>query len=52
MEYEKAKIEQLFSDCKVADTEITNKAKELENIIQKIELKEKRWFELSAKMEG
>ena len=52
LEYEKAKIEQLFSDGKVADTEITNKAKELENIIQKIELKEERWFELSAKMEG
>lgn len=52
LEYEKSKIEQLFTDGKVADTEITNKAKELENIIQKIELKEERWFELSAKMEG
>ncbi len=52
LEYEKSKIEQLFSDGKIADTEITNKAKELENIIHKIETKEERWFELSAKMEG
>jgi ATP-binding cassette subfamily F protein uup len=36
----------------VADTEITTKAKELQNIINKIEDKEARWFELSAKIEG
>lgn len=52
LEIEKAKIEQLFSDGKVADADIEKKAKELENIITKIEEKEERWFELSAKMEG
>jgi ATP-binding cassette subfamily F protein uup len=52
LEIDKTKIEQLFSDGKVADTDIEKKAKELENIIKKIEMKEERWFELSAKMEG
>jgi len=52
LEIEKAKIEQLFSEGKVADGDIEKKAKELENIINKIEEKEERWFELSAKIEG
>ncbi len=52
LEVEKAKIEQLFADGKVADADIEKKAKELEAIITKIELKEERWFELSAKIEG
>ncbi|AOW11032.1 ABC-F family ATP-binding cassette domain-containing protein [Flavobacterium gilvum] len=51
LEIEKAKIEQLFSDGKIADADIEKKAKELENLIKKIETKEERWFELSAKME-
>ena len=52
LEIEKTKIEQLFSEGKVADADIEKKAKELENIINKIEAKEERWFELSAKIEG
>ncbi|KAB1155007.1 ABC-F family ATP-binding cassette domain-containing protein [Flavobacterium luteum] len=52
LEIEKAKIEQLFSDGKVLDSDIANKANELKNIIQKMEDKEERWFELSAKIEG
>jgi len=52
LEIEKTKIEQLFSEGKVADADIEKKAKELQNIILKIEAKEERWFELSAKMEG
>jgi ABC transport system ATP-binding/permease protein len=52
LELEKLKIEQLFSDGKVADTDISAKAKELENIINKMEDREERWFELSAKLEG
>jgi ATP-binding cassette subfamily F protein uup len=52
LELDKAKIEQLFSDGKVADADIEKKAKELETIINKIEQKEERWFELSAKIEG
>ena len=51
LEIQKATIEQLFSDGKVADEDIEQKAKELEAIIQKIEAKEERWFELSAKIE-
>lgn len=50
LEQEKAKIEQLFTDGKVV--EIEKKAKELENIIKKMEAKEERWFELSSKLEG
>ena len=51
LEIQKATIEQLFSDGKVADNDIEQKAKDLEAIIQKIEAKEERWFELSAKIE-
>ncbi len=52
LEYEKKMIEQLFSDGKVVDSEIGTKANELQKIIKKIEEKEERWFELSAKNEG
>jgi len=52
LEIDKAKIEQLFSDGKVADANIEKKANELQNIINSIETKEERWFELSAKIEG
>ncbi len=52
LEIQKVAIEQLFSDGKVADTDIEKKAKDLEEIIQKIETKEERWFELSAKIES
>lgn len=51
LENQKAAIEQLFSDGKVADEAIESKAIELEKIISKIEEKEMRWFELSAKNE-
>ncbi len=52
LESQKVAIEQLFSDGKVADEDIEKKAKDLEEIIQKIETKEERWFELSAKIES
>ena len=52
LESQKIAIEQLFSDGKVADADIEKKAKDLEEIIQKIETKEERWFELSAKIES
>ena len=52
LELEKSRIEQLFSDGKVDEKDVLSKAKELENIINKMELKEERWFELSAKVEG
>jgi len=49
LELEKNKIEQLFAENKVDSIE--QKANELQQIINKIELKEERWFELSAKLE-
>ena len=51
LEYEKKQIENQFAEGKIADTDITAKAKELEVIIKKMEEKEERWFELSSKME-
>ncbi len=51
LEIEKVKIEKLFSDGKVADSEIESKAVELQSVIEKMEQKEERWFELSAKNE-
>ena len=52
LEVQKIAIEQLFTDGKVPDNDISKKAKELENINNKIEDREERWFELSAKIEG
>lgn len=51
LEYEKKQIENLFAEGKVADADITKKAEELQAIINKLEAKEERWFELSLKME-
>jgi len=52
LEIEKIKIEKLFSDGKVAEADIEKKANELQSIINKMDQKEERWFELSAKIEG
>ena len=52
LEEQKTTIEILFSDGKVAESDIEKKGKELQNLINKMETKEERWFELSAKMEG
>lgn len=51
LEREKEAIELLFSEAKIADNEIAQKASELEVILKKIEEKTERWFELSAKIE-
>ncbi|NUY81100.1 ABC-F family ATP-binding cassette domain-containing protein [Flavobacterium sp. MAH-1] len=51
LEWRKKEIEQLFSDGKVADADISAKADELQKIISELENKEERWFELSAKSE-
>jgi ATP-binding cassette subfamily F protein uup len=50
LEYEKKQIEDLFAENKVADDDITTKALVLQELIQKLESKEERWFELSGKM--
>ncbi|WP_026724596.1 ABC-F family ATP-binding cassette domain-containing protein [Flavobacterium sasangense] len=51
LEIQKKTIEQEFADGKVADDKIEAKANELQKIIQTLEEKEERWFELSSKME-
>ena len=51
LEYQKKQIEQEFSDGKVADDKIETKANELQKIIQSLDEKEARWFELSSKIE-
>jgi ATP-binding cassette subfamily F protein uup len=51
LEYNKKQIEQEFADGKVSDDTIEAKANELQKIIQSLEAKEERWFELSSKME-
>ena len=52
LEEQKTKIELLFSEGEVAENDIEKKGNELQNLINKMEAKEERWFELSAKMEG
>ena len=51
LEHKKKHIESEFSEGKVADDQIETKANELQKIIESLEAKEERWFELSAKME-
>ncbi len=51
LEYNKKQIEQEFADGRVTDDKIEAKANELQKIIQALEEKEERWFELSSKME-
>ena len=51
LEFNKKEIEKLFSDGKVSDADIEKKANELQKVIQTLEEKEERWFELSSKIE-
>ena len=51
LEYNKKQIEQEFADGKVADDKIEAKVNELQKVIQTLEEKEERWFELSSKIE-
>lgn len=51
LEAKKVEIENTFSNGEVSAEEIETKANELQDILQSIETKEERWFELSAKME-
>lgn len=52
LEFKKKEIEAEFAEGKVADDKIETKANELQKIIQSLEEKEERWFDLSSKMEG
>nr|WP_255555228.1 ABC-F family ATP-binding cassette domain-containing protein [Flavobacterium sp. NKUCC04_CG] len=52
LEQKKIEIEKMFSEGKVTDeSSIEMKANELKSILKKMEAKEERWFELSAKNE-
>lgn len=51
LEIEKKKIEQEFSDNLVQADDIEKKSNELQGVIQKMESKEERWFELLEKAE-
>ena len=51
LEYQKKQIEDGFSNGTVSDEEMISKGLELQKIIENLEEKEERWFELSSKME-
>jgi ATP-binding cassette subfamily F protein uup len=52
LEKKKEKIEAQFANGEVADDKINEVSVELQKIIEEIDHKEERWFELSAKLEG
>lgn len=51
LEYQKKQIEDSFSNGTFSDNEMIAKGLELQKIIETLEEKEERWFELSSKME-
>lgn len=51
LEEKKLEIEKLFSEGKVDENKIDEKANELQKILNDLEEKEEKWFDLSAKME-
>jgi len=52
LELQKIAIENLFSNGEIPDSDIQNQANKLQAILEKMEIKEERWFELSTKLEG
>src|SRR5690554_5229865 len=52
LEYKKKEIEDLFSAGTLSDEELVVKGVDLQKIIDALEEKEMRWFELSEKMES
>jgi ATP-binding cassette subfamily F protein uup len=52
LEKKKAAIENQFANNEVLPEDITKKSLELQEIINDLEQKEERWFELSMKLEG
>lgn len=51
LEYDKNELENKFNNPNLSQDEITKLSLELEELINTIEAKEERWFELSAKLE-
>ncbi|MCD8451321.1 ABC-F family ATP-binding cassette domain-containing protein [Tenacibaculum dicentrarchi] len=52
LQKKKQVIETKFMNVEFSTDEINDKSKELQEIIETLETKEERWFELSMKMEG
>ncbi|CAL2062065.1 ABC-F family ATP-binding cassette domain-containing protein [Tenacibaculum sp. 190524A05c] len=52
LQKKKTDIEGQFANGSIAPEEINDKSVELQQIIEDLETKEERWFELSMKMEG
>ncbi|WP_272151043.1 ABC-F family ATP-binding cassette domain-containing protein [Tenacibaculum aiptasiae] len=52
LQKKKAELEEKFMNVEFSADEINEKSKELQDIIESIEEKEERWFELSMKLEG
>ncbi|GAA3585906.1 ABC-F family ATP-binding cassette domain-containing protein [Snuella lapsa] len=50
--YDKKELEAKFNNPDLSQEEINTLSIELQNLIETIEAKEERWFELSAKLEG
>ena len=50
--YDKKELESKFNNPDLSQEEINNLSEELQKIIDTIEAKEERWFELSSKLEG
>lgn len=51
LEYKKKQIEDGFSDGSIAEADMIEKGIELQKILDSLEEKEERWFELSLKLE-
>ena len=51
LEYQKKQLEDGFSNGSISDEDMIAKGVELQKIIETLEQKEERWFELSSKME-
>ncbi len=51
LEYQKKQLEESFSNGTVSDNDMIAKGLELQKIIESLEVKEERWFDLSSKME-
>lgn len=52
LEFDKIQIEDKFNNSELSEEQVKKLSQELEKIINDIETKEERWFELTAKMES
>ena len=52
LNYDKKELEQKFNNPELSQDDINKLSEDLQKIIDSIEAKEERWFELSSKLEG